>query len=305
MAASVNDYFLKVGVAGTLTQLAAPGHSVSGTTITVNSTTNWPTDTGLVFAIRQVDGDGEFISGTYTEWRGIVSGSTLTGMVLVYGTDQVYPAGSTTQVYIPVSASRDNRMVDGLLVSHDNDGTLKAGAVDNSAVLADGVVTASKLASGAVIGSDGYYVAGDTWVYVSASSFKITGVDRRDLFPVGTKIKLTQTTDKYFYVTSTSFSTDTTVNITAGTDYTLANATITNPKYSYAATPQGFPHIFSYDGGASGSIKFNKGSTGLEAYTFSMDGKRVKVKGYILPNGTGIDFGAGGAGITIPLPVTV
>lgn len=124
MAASANDMLQKVGVAGTLTSLSAPGHSISGTTITVGSTTNWPTDTGVTFAIRQVDSSGVLVAGTYTEWRGVVSGSTLTGMVLAYGTDQVYPAGSTTQVYIPVSAYSHNRMIDALTAEHSQlDGT--------------------------------------------------------------------------------------------------------------------------------------------------------------------------------------
>ena len=124
MAASANDMLQKVGVAGTLTSLSAPGHSISGTTITVGSTTNWPTDTGVTFAIRQVDSSGVLVAGTYTEWRGVVSGSTLTSMVLAYGTDQVYPAGSTTQVYIPVSAYSHNRMIDALTAEHSQlDGT--------------------------------------------------------------------------------------------------------------------------------------------------------------------------------------
>lgn len=125
MAASVDDKFQKQGVAGTITTLSAPGHSIGGTTIPVGSTTNWPTDTGITFAIRTVDASGNFVAGTYTEWRATVSGSTLTGMVLAYGTDQIYASGSTTQVYIPVSAYSYNRMIDGLLVHANQDGTLK------------------------------------------------------------------------------------------------------------------------------------------------------------------------------------
>jgi hypothetical protein len=89
-------------------------------------------------------------------------------------------------------------------------------------------------------------------VYVSASSFKITGVDVTTTYIKGTKIKLTQTTDKYFYVTGSSFSTDTTVTVTAGSDYTVANAAITSPYYSYASNPQGFPTWFSYAATATG-----------------------------------------------------
>jgi hypothetical protein len=41
----------------------------------------------------------------------------------VYGSDQVYPAGSTTQVFIPVSAYSHNKLIDGLLDEHNQDGT--------------------------------------------------------------------------------------------------------------------------------------------------------------------------------------
>lgn len=151
MSASANDKFMKAG-AGTVTTLSAPGKALSATSITVGSTTNYPTDTGIVFAIRQVDVNGELVTGTYTEWAGTVTSGTTLSMdaAPVYGSDQVYPAGSTTQVYIPLSSSAHNKMVDGLLVSHDQDGTLKAGAVDNAAVLATDVVETDKIKDGAV-----------------------------------------------------------------------------------------------------------------------------------------------------------
>lgn len=91
--------------------------------------------------------------------------------------------------------------------------------------------------------TDGWIADPDTWVYVSASSFKVVGKDVTSRLIPGTKIKLTQTSAKYFYVTSASFSTDTTVNVTGGTayQYALADADITSPYYSYSLNPQGFP----------------------------------------------------------------
>jgi len=94
--------------------------------------------------------------------------------------------------------------------------------------------------------TDGWTVGEDTWTYASATTFTIAGVDRTAMFPKGTKIKLTQTTAKYFYVVDSAFSTNTTVTVTGGITYTLANAAITSPYYSYASTPQGFPNYFSY-----------------------------------------------------------
>lgn len=195
MAAGANDKFLKVGVAGTLTSLSAPGHSVSGTTITVGSTTNWPTDTATVFAIRQVDSSGSLVAGTYTEWRGIVSGSTLTNMALMYGTDQVYPAGSTTQVYIPLSAAAHNRLIDGILSEHDQDGT--HGAITASSITATTGTFDSVVVSGTAT-SEGWSPLGDVPDTVTANGNRnydivFNGVDHTSTLSPGMKLQLSRT----------------------------------------------------------------------------------------------------------------
>ncbi len=96
-------------------------------------------------------------------------------------------------------------------------------------------------------GLDGWIYDTDTWSYVSATSFKITGKDVRYRFPNGTKIKLVQSgSTKYFYVTATAYSTDTTITITGGSDYSLDDAAISGQAYSYAAAPQNFPQWFNY-----------------------------------------------------------
>jgi len=149
-----NDYFTEVGNPGTATTLAAPGHTIGGTSFTVGSTSNWPTVTGAVFAVDTVtlvNGVEVRNPGSYTEWEGVVSsGTTITAAVIRFGTDQNYPAGSTTRVYIPVASSRENRLVQGIQVSLDQDGTLKAGSVDVAGVLGNNVVTASAIANNAV-----------------------------------------------------------------------------------------------------------------------------------------------------------
>ena len=91
-------------------------------------------------------------------------------------------------------------------------------------------------------GLDGWIYDTDTWSYVSTTSFKVSGKDVRYKFPKGTKIKLVQSgSTKYFYVTATAYSADTTITITGGSDYSLANATISGQAYSYVAAPQDFP----------------------------------------------------------------
>lgn len=93
--------------------------------------------------------------------------------------------------------------------------------------------------------SDGWTAADETWTYASADdpsfTFTVSG-DKTDKYSPGMRIKLTQTTKKYFLITSVSYSSpNTTLTVYGGTDYDLANASITNPYYSTDKAPQGFP----------------------------------------------------------------
>lgn len=91
-------------------------------------------------------------------------------------------------------------------------------------------------------GLDGWIYDTDTWSYVSTTSFKVSGKDVRYKFPRGTKIKLVQSgSTKYFYVVATNYSADTTITITGGSDYALANENISGQAYSYAENPQNYP----------------------------------------------------------------
>lgn len=95
--------------------------------------------------------------------------------------------------------------------------------------------------------TDGWVTSPDTWIYASANSFTISGVDRTTTFTKGTRVKCTNnSTTFYGVVASSSFSTNTTVTLVANSDYSLANSAITNPFYSYQANPQGYPGWFNY-----------------------------------------------------------
>jgi len=93
--------------------------------------------------------------------------------------------------------------------------------------------------------ADGWIDAGETWTYASADdptyTFTISG-DKTSKYSVGMKLKLTQTTDKYFIITAISYSSpNTTITVYGGTDYDLASATITSSYYSMVKSPYGFP----------------------------------------------------------------
>jgi len=81
-----------------------------------------------------VDSNGTLVPGTYTEWSATVSSATTFAIVAtpVLGSDQVYPAGSTTQVFLPVSSSAHNKLVDGILEFADQSGNLLNQAVKDA-----------------------------------------------------------------------------------------------------------------------------------------------------------------------------
>ena len=88
---------------------------------------------------------------------------------------------------------------------------------------------------------DGWIAATDSWTYASADAptFVITvPTGAASIYGVGDRIKLTQTTVKYFIVTAV---TDTTLTVYGGTDYTLVNAAISLNYYSHQKAPLGFP----------------------------------------------------------------
>ncbi len=94
---------------------------------------------------------------------------------------------------------------------------------------------------------NGWVNPNETWTYVSASSFRVTG-DRRSTYKKGTKLWWTQSgVQKWAVVVSSTYSSPyTTVNIFINTDYVIANATITGNYYSYIEDPAGFPDQFNF-----------------------------------------------------------
>jgi len=91
-----------------------------------------------------------------------------------------------------------------------------------------------------------------TWIslgiqptYTSSTSITFTGVDFTPYFPTGTKIKFTQTTVKYFYVLSATYGTNTVLTLTGGSNYSVANAAITNFNYGHGVAYE-FPEWFNW-----------------------------------------------------------
>lgn len=149
MAASVNDKFSKVstGVRPTTTTVASI-RSVAGTSLICDDLTGWDTDAAVHFSTYQLDGQGDVVAGTQTDMKGTVSGNTISNIIITGGTDTGNAVGDIVQQLPTARYAKD--LADGLLVSHDQDGTLKAGAVDNSAAVANDVIDSQHYVAGSI-----------------------------------------------------------------------------------------------------------------------------------------------------------
>ena len=230
---------------------------------------------------------------------GVTDHGQLTGLTDDDHTQYTTHPASSTDNAIPRWDGTSGRIIQNSGVTIDDSNNIKVGtapvptsvtsSTDNAVPRFDGT-DGKKIQNSLVIindsgqlsgnGLDGWIYDTDTWTYVSATSFKITGKDVCYKFPKGTKIKLVQSgITKYFYVTATAYSADTTITITGGSDYSLANATISGQAYSYAAAPQNFPKRFAY----TPIVTYAGGTTDPTSITtnfyFAINGSLVSVTG--------------------------
>ena len=88
----------------------------------------------------------------------------------------------------------------------------------------------------------------ESWAYASSTSINITASPAEDLrakYWPGQWIKITQTTDKFFIITTTSYASPvTTLTLDGGGLYTVANAAITAHSYSIDQAPKDVPYTF-------------------------------------------------------------
>jgi hypothetical protein len=111
--------------------------------------TGWPTDTGVDFITFRLDSNNEVVAGTQTTWVAVVSGNSLINLTYVKGATDTGNAINDVVMIVP-SSDRENDLATAILTHTDQDGTLKAGAVDVAAVLANDVVETAKIKDGNV-----------------------------------------------------------------------------------------------------------------------------------------------------------
>lgn len=268
MAASNTDLFKKAKRKFSTT-VGAGGFAQGATTLPLTTTTGLDTDTAITLMLDPGGATEEVITG-------VVSGSDVINCVRGKEgtTDQDHSAGDAVSMYF-TETHWDDAMT-GILQDHDQSGqhknltdangnewikqtatssavneiTVANAATGNGPVISatggdtniDLVLTPKGTGKVLLDSFYGWQRGTGTWTYASSTTFTVPAADAALMGP-GTKLWFTQTTSKYFYVSSVS---GTTVTINANGDYTLANATITAPYFSNAATPINFPQWFSF-----------------------------------------------------------
>jgi hypothetical protein len=111
-------------------------------------------------------------------------------------------------------------------------------ALKDGTDLNDNIITAAKLDANLLAG---WLLLAASGTRVSNTSFTVSG-DVTDQIAVGDKLKITDTTTKYLYVTAVTYGApNTTITVTGGTDY-VVDGNPTNIYYSKAVSSVGFPN---------------------------------------------------------------
>lgn len=117
--------------------------AAGATTASLALATGWPAT--VHFIIYSVSVTGALVAGSVTLWKATLSGTTLSNMQLESGTEPAagYAIGAVVEPMF-TSAHLDE-LITALLLFFDQDGTPKAGAIDNAAALASNIVTTAKI----------------------------------------------------------------------------------------------------------------------------------------------------------------
>lgn len=138
MAANINDKITSAssGVRPVNTTVSNIRNS-GNTTLSCADLTGWPTASAVHFVTYKLDGTGNIVVGTQSDWKGIVSGVTITDLVLTGGSDNGNAIGDIV-VCLP-TARYGKELYDALSTEHKQNGTHKDITADSITV--SGAVT--------------------------------------------------------------------------------------------------------------------------------------------------------------------
>lgn len=132
MAANINDKITSAssGVRPVNTTVSNIRNS-GNTTLSCADLTGWPTASAVHFVTYKLDGTGNIVVGTQSDWKGIVSGVTITDLVLTGGSDNGNAIGDIV-VCLP-TARYGKELYDALSTEHKLTGAHKDITADSLA----------------------------------------------------------------------------------------------------------------------------------------------------------------------------
>ena len=163
MAATITDYFNNAAdgngtypTLGVVQTTRAAGEAV----LACEDLTGWTTETPVHFSTYKLASDGTVDTTTQTDWKGIVSGNTITNLTWIAGAEDT---GNSIGDYVELNPTIGwlDDLITGILVSLLPNGTLKdsivtsaklASSAVSSAKIADLAVTTAKINNGAITG---------------------------------------------------------------------------------------------------------------------------------------------------------
>lgn len=111
--------------------------SAGGTTLSCQSLTGWPTASKVHFVTYQLNSSGEVVANSQLDCYGIVSGSDITSLTVVDGTDGGNSVGDYVEMLPTAAWGQD--LADALTVAHDRTGAHKSGATYTAPVFSGAV----------------------------------------------------------------------------------------------------------------------------------------------------------------------
>ena len=151
MSANIQDHFAKASsMNGAYPRVAVvtSARQTGASVLQCDDLSSWATDTPVHFSTYKTNADGSIDSASQTDWKGVVVGNNITDLTRIAGAaDSGNAANDRVELNPTIGWLED--LVSGILISLNQNGTLKNNAVGTSAI-ANGAVTSAKFAEGAV-----------------------------------------------------------------------------------------------------------------------------------------------------------
>lgn len=145
MSASINDKITDVRNSARPTSTTVTvARASAGTNLSCNSLIGWPTASKVHFVTYQTDTNNDVVAGTQLDCYGIVSGDTITNIVVLDGTDGGNAIGDKVEMLPTAGWGQD--LADGLMETLERDGSLQDNIV-TTAKVNNLAITEGKLAS--------------------------------------------------------------------------------------------------------------------------------------------------------------